>query len=189
MKPFHYQFNDQIYIASLDQADPLAVLDFFKRTDQLFYELTPERSEHFYTEQYWHFEVEMAIHHFEKQKKASFVIAYKDDNDKEIVVGWVNYNNVIHGAFKACYLGYVLDEPFHGKNIMYTALSVTIPYVMDAFHLNRIMANYIPENKPSERVLLRLGFEKEGYAKRYLKLGGKWRDHVMTAFINRGVLK
>jgi ribosomal-protein-alanine N-acetyltransferase len=45
------------------------------------------------------------------------------------------------------------------------------------------MANYMPRNDRSGRLLGRLGFEKEGYAKRYLKIEGLWEDHVLTAKI------
>ena len=27
-------------------------------------------------------------------------------------------------------------------------------------------------------------FEKEGYAKSYLKINGVWRDHILTALVN-----
>tara|TARA_B100001964_G_C14031207_1_gene508355 strand:+ start:679 stop:789 length:111 start_codon:yes stop_codon:yes gene_type:complete len=29
----------------------------------------------------------------------------------------------------------------------------------------------------------KLGFEREGYAKRYLKIDGCWQDHVLTALV------
>ena len=46
------------------------------------------------------------------------------------------------------------------------------------------MANYLPSNTRSEALLERLGFEREGYAKSYLQIGGRWRDHVLTAKVN-----
>ncbi len=46
------------------------------------------------------------------------------------------------------------------------------------------MANYRPENIKSELLLKRLHFEKEGYAKDYLMISGKWRDHILTSRIN-----
>lgn len=45
--------------------------------------------------------------------------------------------------------------------------------------LHRVMANYRPENLRSERLLARLGFEKEGLARSYLKINGSWADHVL----------
>ena len=46
------------------------------------------------------------------------------------------------------------------------------------------MANYIPENERSGRLLARLGFTREGLAKDYLFIDGAWRDHVLTALAN-----
>ena len=52
-------------------------------------------------------------------------------------------------------------------------------------HLHRIEANHQPHNARSAAVLARLGFERQGFAKDYLFINGEWRDHVMTALINR----
>lgn len=38
----------------------------------------------------------------------------------------------------------------------------------------------------SARLLERLGFVKEGYAREYLHIDGAWRDHVLTARTNPG---
>jgi ribosomal-protein-alanine N-acetyltransferase len=46
------------------------------------------------------------------------------------------------------------------------------------------MANYIPVNERSGRLLRRLGFTVEGYARDYLLIAGKWEDHVLTALAN-----
>ena len=43
------------------------------------------------------------------------------------------------------------------------------------------MANHLPRNERSARLLARLGFEREGYARRYLQIAGVWEDHVLTA--------
>jgi ribosomal-protein-alanine N-acetyltransferase len=56
--------------------------------------------------------------------------------------------------------------------------------MFDTQNLHRIMANYIPGNERSARLLERLGFEREGYAKAYLNIAGRWQDHVMTALVN-----
>lgn len=50
------------------------------------------------------------------------------------------------------------------------------------------LANYIPDNQRSGRVLERLGFEQEGFAKDYLEINGKWADHILTALTNPKVM-
>ena len=56
-------------------------------------------------------------------------------------------------------------------------------YSFDELGLHRIMANHQPENERSARLLERLGFEREGYARSYLHIAGAWRDHVLTALV------
>jgi ribosomal-protein-alanine N-acetyltransferase len=49
--------------------------------------------------------------------------------------------------------------------------------------LHRVQANVIPDNVRSLRVAEKAGFRREGYAPRYLKIAGEWRDHVMFAIL------
>ena len=63
-------------------------------------------------------------------------------------------------------------------------LSAGLDYMFSEMKLHRVMANYAPENKRSDRLLNRLGFEKEGYAKSYLRIDGEWKDHILTSKIN-----
>ena len=64
---------------------------------------------------------------------------------------------------------------------MYEALQKLIPFILEDIGLHRIMANYMPANLRSANLLKRLGFVIEGFAKNYLKINGKWEDHVLTA--------
>lgn len=57
-------------------------------------------------------------------------------------------------------------------------------HVFRELDLHRIMANHVPENVASARVLAKLGFVEEGLAHSYLQIDGVWRDHVLTARIN-----
>lgn len=99
-------------------------------------------------------------------------------------VGAASLSNIIMGAFRACYLGYHLDRDCVGQGFMHEALEAVTRYAFDDLRLHRIMANYVPTNERSGRVLRRLGFVVEGYARDYLFIGGKFRDHVLTALTN-----
>jgi ribosomal-protein-alanine N-acetyltransferase len=104
--------------------------------------------------------------------------------DNEKVIGIINYDQVIKGPFQACCLGYSIDGEYQGKGLMKEALSQTISYVVRELNLNRVMANYEPSNQRSAKLLKSLGFEREGYARKYLKLNGIWRDHILTSLIS-----
>ena len=101
------------------------------------------------------------------------------------IIGYSNFSHIVRGAFQACYLGYSLAESEQGKGLMNEALTAGIEYMHKEQSIDRIMANYMPRNKASESVLQRLGFEKEGLARNYLKIAGQWEDHILTALTLR----
>lgn len=100
------------------------------------------------------------------------------------LIGACNFTHIVHGVFQACHLGYALSASAQGQGLMHEALTAAIAYVFDEMKLHRIMANYMPGNLRSARLLSRLGFEQEGRARAYLKINGAWEDHVLTARIN-----
>lgn len=63
-------------------------------------------------------------------------------------------------------------------------LAEALSFAFNTLKLHRIMANYVPTNERSARLLKRLGFAIEGYAKDYLYLDGTWKDHVLTSLTN-----
>ncbi|WP_075180972.1 ribosomal protein S5-alanine N-acetyltransferase [Pantoea sp. 1.19] len=103
------------------------------------------------------------------------------DPQETCVRGVANFSNVLRGAFHACYLGYSLGEQWQGQGMMFEALQAAIRYMQRQQRMHRIMANYMPHNQRSGNLLTRLGFEREGYAKAYLLINGRWQDHVLTA--------
>ena len=52
------------------------------------------------------------------------------------------------------------------------------------YKLHRIEANIMPRNEPSLKVAKKLGFIDEGILHKYLKINGKWQDHIHMALIN-----
>jgi [ribosomal protein S5]-alanine N-acetyltransferase len=51
----------------------------------------------------------------------------------------------------------------------------------DRLRLHRVEANAQPVNDASIRLIKSLGFTREGYSRRYLKIGGRSRDHERWA--------
>ena len=106
------------------------------------------------------------------------------EQGRNVVIGECNFTNIVRGQFLACHLGYSIDHRREGKGLMREALTAAIDYVFERAGLHRIMASYRPENLRSERLLSTLGFEREGFARAYLKINGAWADHVLTSLIN-----
>lgn len=99
-------------------------------------------------------------------------------------IGAVNYTQIFRGAFQACYLGYSIDAEFEGLGLMSDALRTSLGYVFEELRLHRVMANHLPENLRSARLLQRVGFQVEGRASDYLFVNGAWREHVMCSCTN-----
>ncbi len=97
------------------------------------------------------------------------------------ILGVCNFNNIVRGVFQACHLGYSLAASHQGQGLMHEALQTLLNWVFDDLDLHRVMANYMANNARSGALLARLGFEREGYAPKYLKIAGAWQDHVLTA--------
>ncbi|MFI3308891.1 ribosomal protein S5-alanine N-acetyltransferase [Ewingella allii] len=119
------------------------------------------------------------ITEMQKQGNAYYFILL--DPDENNVQGVANFSNVLRGSFHACFLGYSLGEKWQGQGLMFEALQSLIRYMQRQQKMHRIMANYMPHNQRSGALLHRLGFEREGYAKDYLLIDGKWQDHILTA--------
>jgi ribosomal-protein-alanine N-acetyltransferase len=120
---------------------------------------------------------------FETGASARWVILAPGGGPPE-VVGTCNYTQIWRGAFHACTLGYQVARRHEGRGLMFEALSATLGHAFRELRLHRVMANYRPENGRSGRLLERLGFVREGYAREYLFIDGAWRDHVLTAKSN-----
>ncbi len=96
-------------------------------------------------------------------------------------IGCVNFSNIVGKPFQACTLGYSLDHAHTGRGYMQEALAAAIAHMQQSRHMHRIMANHLPHNAKSAATLAALGFEREGYARDYLQIDGRWQDHVLTA--------
>ncbi|GAB6260938.1 ribosomal protein S5-alanine N-acetyltransferase [Photobacterium sp. CCB-ST2H9] len=138
----------------------------------------PIRDENYLTLPNWQTQLSNAQAAFDAGSEYRFVALNPARTE---VVGVCNFTGVARGPFQACYLGYSIAKKYEGQGFMQEILEAAMRYMINDVELNRIMANYMPANERSAHVLEKLGFEKEGYARRYLKIAGQWEDHVLTA--------
>ncbi|AXI01889.1 GNAT family N-acetyltransferase [Aquirhabdus parva] len=169
---------------TLRHASPMHAADllaFYQNNQAHLKPWDPLRNDDFYTLQ----NMRHTLEKYEQQIKAGLslnLLIYTIESPE--LIGHCNYSNIVQGAFQACHLGYAISAAFEGKGLMYEALTAANHYIFETYGLHRIMANYRPENHRSGTLLNRLGFEKEGLAKSYLKINGTWADHILTSKIN-----
>jgi ribosomal-protein-alanine N-acetyltransferase len=145
---------------------------------------SPPAAPGFFGAAFWRDRLERAPAEWEAGTAARFVLQAPGDPEEGPVIGTCNYTNIVRGPFQACHLGYQVARAHEGRGLMREALQALDDFAFDAMGLHRIMANYVPENERSGKLLERLGFVREGLARDYLFIAGAWRDHVLTSLTN-----
>ena len=104
-------------------------------------------------------------------------------DEKPKMIGGININNVCRGAAQFASLGYWIDEWHQGQGLMRAALRMVIYFSYRELKLHRLHASILPENEKSKNLLLRVGFEEEGYAREYIEINHQWQDHLLYGLI------
>lgn len=110
----------------------------------------------------------------------SFFVFREDD---DVLLGGLSFGHVRRGVSQAATLGYWMGEAHAGKGHMTRAVRAACAYMFEKQGLHRIEAACLPNNEPSKRLLERVGFRQEGYARSYLNINGQWRDHLLFAML------
>jgi [ribosomal protein S5]-alanine N-acetyltransferase len=112
----------------------------------------------------------------------SYAFYIRRMQDKALI-GGVTLGLVRRGVAQACTMGYWIGEPFAGQGYMTRAVKAVARHAFDELHLRRIEAACLPANQRSRRLLERVGFAREGYARQYLCINGAWEDHLLYALL------
>lgn len=99
------------------------------------------------------------------------------------LVGVVNVNNIVRGGLQSGYLGYGAFASHTGRGLMTEGMRAVLGSVFGDLGLHRVEANIQPGNTRSIGLVRRVGFQKEGFSRRYLKVAGEWRDHERWALL------
>jgi ribosomal-protein-alanine N-acetyltransferase len=97
------------------------------------------------------------------------------------LAGAINIGEIVRGNFCSAYLGYYAFAPHDRRGYMKQGLRAVFSDVFTWHKLHRLEANIQPGNIASRELVRNLGFRLEGFSPRYLKIGGRWRDHERWA--------
>jgi ribosomal-protein-alanine N-acetyltransferase len=114
---------------------------------------------------------------------AAYFIRLRDSGE---LAGIVNVSEIVRGSFHSAYLGYYAFVPHHGQGLMAEGLRLVIRDAFGRLGLHRLEAAIQPSNRASRALVRGLGFRREGYSPRYLKIAGRWRDHERWAITSGG---
>jgi ribosomal-protein-alanine N-acetyltransferase len=102
------------------------------------------------------------------------LICLRETNE---IVGVASLSEIVRGVFQSAYLGFYSSALFAGQRLMKEGVQLVLRHAFRELKLHRIEANVQPQNVRSRSLVRSLGFRKEGFSPRYLKIGGRWRDH------------
>ena len=101
----------------------------------------------------------------------------------DAIIGFFNLSQIFRGPFLNAYLGYAVGQPYAGQGYMGEGIELLLRHAFDSLRLHRLEANIQPSNAASIALAKGAGFRREGFSPRYLKIGGRWRDHERWAIL------
>ncbi len=111
-----------------------------------------------------------------------FLVCTRDTGD---IVGVININNIVRGAFLSGSLGYYAVTGHAGRGLMSDGLQQVIRHAFGKLGLHRLEANIQPANQPSKALVRQAQFTLEGVSKDFLFIAGAWRDHERWVLLNQ----
>jgi [ribosomal protein S5]-alanine N-acetyltransferase len=118
------------------------------------------------------------------QRHADGVILPHVIVDADRIVGRITLNGIVRGPLLSCSVGYWLAEPATGRGLATAALREIAGIAFGELGLHRIQAETLLHNVASQRVLQRNGFVRIGMAPAYLRIQGRWQDHILFQLLN-----
>ena len=101
----------------------------------------------------------------------------------EELLGGIGLSNLRRGVAETASLGYWVGEPFARQGYMTAALPLVLDFAFGQLRLHRVEAACLPSNIASRALLTKTGFQQEGRARQYLRIDGKWQDHLLFAIL------
>jgi ribosomal-protein-alanine N-acetyltransferase len=111
--------------------------------------------------------------------EAMLVCRHEDD----AIIGFFNVSQIVRRSLQSAYLGYAAGKPYAGQGYMREGIEFVLRRAFTTLRLHRIEANIQPGNRASIALAQGAGFRREGFSPRYLKIGGRWRDHERWALL------
>jgi ribosomal-protein-alanine N-acetyltransferase len=165
-----------VEIRPLELDDAAALLDLRVRNRAHLEPWEPLRDARYHTLAAQQEALRAAVDEREEGRALPFAIVHEG-----AVVGGVNLSVIVRGVFENAYLGYWIDAVHAGRGFTTEAVRLALAEAFGPAGLHRVQAAVIPRNGASIRVLAKLGFREEGLALRYLRINGRWEDHLLFA--------
>ena len=177
---FEYRENG-IILRILSADDAKKVLQFYEKNKNTFGSYETEKPEGFYTTEFQETLLHAEMESFLKGVHVRYFLF--DERFPDDIIGSISFFNIRHGHFEQCTTGYKIDEEYRRLGYGTKMLSLATRIITHDFGIHRIEAYIMPSNIPSVHLAERCGYEAEGIAQGYVRLHGKWTDHLRYVYI------
>ena len=133
-----------------------------------------KRNSGFYTLDYQKMMLDAEYRLIYKGHMARYYLFLKDQPER--VIGCVCANDIRHGSFANCSLGYKVHKEYCNQGYGTEAVAAFLDILFQDYELHRVEAMVHPDNSSSVRLLEKLGFVREGLAREAVNLQGRWQD-------------
>ena len=174
--------TERLVLRLASERDSEAIVQYYRENREFLAPFEPLRPPGFYTTRFWELQACRSHEDYRAGLAVRFFLFRREEPGT--ISGYVSLTGITRGPAEFCFMGYNLAEHEQGRGLMSEALREIIHFTFAELSLHRVMANYMPHNRRSGRLLRRLGFQVEGYARDYLMINGQWEDHVLTSLTN-----
>ena len=156
--------------------------EFHRRSREFMKAYAPAREDAYYTEDFWEEELRRQLTEEADGRSKRFYLYRKEEPER--LCGYVALSNIVRAAFQSCFMGYQMGERWVDQGYMTEAVTQVVRIAFQELGLHRIEANIMPWNKRSLRVAEKCGFVSEGMSRAYLRINGRWEDHIHMVRLN-----
>lgn len=180
---FQYE-TERLIIKILDEFHAQEVLDFYKKNEKIFGKYDGTKPNNYYSKRYQEEVLRMEYRSAIQGQGVRFYVYLKENHSP--VIGTVSLQNILPLPYESGIIGYRFDADYHGKGYGTEAVGKLVQIGFRDLHLKRISAYVQSDNRPSIRLLERVGFEHEGIARSFARIGRVRKDHEQWAIVNEG---
>lgn len=162
------------------EGDVGAIIDYFARNSDHFCNAMPRLPNDFFDVDY---QISRIKNHDKLNAEGKFFRYYAYlKKTPEKIIGDVSIANVLKENL-SCQISYKVDNAFLRLGIAFEMCSAVIRVLFSETNLRRIELYTSENNIASIKLAKKLGFTKEGVARKYMKINNKWLDHIQFSLL------
>ncbi|MGD8780518.1 MAG: GNAT family protein [Ignavibacteria bacterium] len=169
--------TERLILRKLEYSDKRDIFDYSKYPEVSRYLIWKKHETEMDTLEFLDFVMEK----YKENQPAPWGIELKEKNK---IIGTIGYHEWDKKNFKA-EVGYVLHCNYWQNGIMTEALNYVIEFGFTKMYLNRIEARTDPENIPSQKLLEKVGFLKEGLLREQMLVKERFQDFFIYAILRK----